>query len=183
MKRMLHTERLRLRAPQPGDERAAFEAWAQDREVLRYLGWRPHRSIDDTRAQLDWDQARWLKRSAWTWLLIEPRGAPIGLVQLVPQRFDAPPHHLRLGYLLARAHWGRGLMREAVTAVVDEAFAQDAVWRVDALCDVDNQASRRLLDSLGFAHEGMLRRHSLHPGVGDEPRDVTVHARLRRTAG
>ena len=71
MKRVLLTERLRLRAPQPGDELAAFDGWARDLEVLRYLGWRPHRAIADTRAQLDWDQARWLKRSAWTWLLIQ----------------------------------------------------------------------------------------------------------------
>lgn len=180
MNRVLHTERLRLRAPQPGDEHAAFDGWARDPEVLRYLGWRPHAEIADTRAQLDWDQARWLKRSAWTWLLVEPRGVPIGLVQLVPQRFDAPAHHLRLGYLLARSHWGRGLMREAVAAVLDEAFAQAPVWRVDALCDVENHASARLLQALGFAHEGVLRRHSVHPNVGSEPRDVAVHAHLRR---
>jgi RimJ/RimL family protein N-acetyltransferase len=127
MNRVLHTERLRLRAPQPGDERAAFDGWARDPAVLRYLGWRPHAAMAETRAQLDWDQARWFKRSAWTWLFVEPRGVPIGLVQLVPQRFDAPAHHLRLGFLLARSHWRRGLMREAVGAVLDEAFAQTSV--------------------------------------------------------
>lgn len=187
MKRVLHSERLLLRAPQPGDEHAAHAGWAQDPAVLRYLGWRPHRALAETRAQLDWDQARWLKRSAWTWLLVEQRGAaasapragPIGLVQLIPQRFDAPPHHLRLGYLLARAHWGRGLMREALAAVLAEAFAQASVWRVDALCDVDNHASARLLQALGFASEAVLHRYSLHPNVSDAPRDVTVHARLR----
>jgi len=179
MNRVLHTPRLRLRSPQPGDEHAAFDGWARDLDVLRYMGWRPHTLIADTRAQLEWDQSRWLKRSAWTWMLVEPRGTPIGLVQLVPQRFDAPAHHLRLGYLLARAHWGRGLMREAVAAVLVEAFAQTAVWRVDALCDVDNHASARLLQSLGFAHEGVLRRYGVHPNVGDEPRDVTVHAQVR----
>lgn len=179
MKRVLHTGRLRLRAPQPGDEQVAFERWAQDPQVLRYLGWRPHAQLADTRTQLDWDQARWLKRSAFTWMLVEPQLGPIGMVQLTPQRFDAPPHHLRLGYLLARSHWGRGLMHEAVSAVLDEAFAQGGVWRVDALCDVANQASARLLLSLGFVHEGVLQRHSLHPNAGAEPRDVSVHARVR----
>jgi len=181
MKRVIHTERLRLRAPQPGDEHAVFDGWAQDLNVLRYLGWRPHGRLCETRAQLDWDQARWLKRSAWTWLLVEPRGAPIGLVQLVPQRLDGPPHHLRLGFALTRSHWGRGLMREALAAVLAEAFAQTSVWRVDALCDVDNHASARLLQALCFVCEGVLHRHSLHPNVGDEPRDVTVFAQWRRT--
>lgn len=187
MKRVLHTARLRLRAPQPGDEHAAFAGWAQDLDVLRYLGWRPHDGLAETRAQLGWDQARWLKRTAWTWLLVEQRaaaagpahGTPIGMVQLIPQRFDGPAHHLRLGYLLARAQWGRGLMREAVAAVLAEAFAQASVRRVDALCDVDNHASARLLQALRFAREGVLHQHSLHPNVSGEPRDVTLYAQLR----
>lgn len=179
MRRVLHTARLRLRAPQPGDEHAVFATWAQDPQVLRYLGWMAHARPAETKAQLDWEQARWLKGSAWTWLLAADAGAPIGMVQLVPQRLDAAAHHLRLGYLLARAHWGRGLMREALAAVLAEAFAQPGVERVDALCDVDNHASARLLDALGFEREGLLRRHSLHPNCGAQPRDVTIHARLR----
>lgn len=189
MNRVLHTARLRLRPPQPGDEQAAHAGWAQDPEALRYLGWRARAELADTRAQLDWDQARWHKRSAWTWLLVEERGTaaarsgvPIGMVQLIPQRFDGPPHHLRLGFLLTRPHWGRGLMREAVAAVLAEAFAQPSVWRVDALCDVDNHASSRLLRALSFVEEGVLCRHSLHPNVSDEPRDVTSFARLRSSA-
>ena len=178
MKRVLSSPRLQLRAPQPGDEHAAFAGWAQDPDVLRYMGWRPHQQLSQTRTQLDWDQARWLKRSAFTWMLVERR-VPIGMVQLIPQQLDGPPHHLRLGYLLARTHWGQGLMREALAAVLDEAFAQDSVWRVDALCDVDNAASARLLESLGLQHEGVLRRHSRHPNIGDAPRDVSVHARVR----
>jgi ribosomal-protein-alanine N-acetyltransferase len=183
LKRVLHSARLQLRPPQPGDEHAAHAGWAQDADVLRYLGWHARTDLAQTRAQLDWDHARWQKGSAWTWLLVAARGArpggPIGLVQLTPQRLDAPPHHLRLGFLLARAHWGRGLMREALAAVLDEAFAQPCVWRVDALCDVDNQASARLLRALDFAEEGVLARHSLHPNVSAEPRDVMSFARLR----
>jgi len=183
MNKLLLTRRLRLRAPRPGDELAADAHWARDGEVLAYLGWRPRLDLAQTRAQLEWEQARWLKRSAFTWMLVEADGtqgsAPVGMVQLVAQRLDAPPHHLRLGFLLARAHWGRGLMREAVAAVVAEAFAQGHVWRVDALCDVDNHASARLLRALDFAHEGVLRRHAVHPNISDEPRDVALFALAR----
>jgi ribosomal-protein-alanine N-acetyltransferase len=167
MNRALNTARLRLRAPRPGDARVAFERWAQDALVLRYLGWRPHVEVEQTRQQLDWDTARWMKKSAFTWLLL-PRGdpAPVGQVQLVPQSLSGPCHHLRLGYLLARSHQGRGLMREAV-------------WRVDALCDVENLASARLLQSLGLQCEGRLARHALHPNAGAQPRDVWCYAAVR----
>lgn len=186
MKRELHTPRLRLRPPQPGDEHAVFTAWSQDIEVLRYLGWVPHTTLAQTQAQLNWDQARWLKRSAWTWLLLPrevprdvPGASPIGMVQLVPQQLDGPPHHLRLGYLLARHAWGQGWMREALTAVLDETDTHETICRIDALCDVANPASIRLLQTLGFVQEGVLRRHTRHPNVSDSPRDVAVLAHIR----
>lgn len=155
------------------------------RRCCATLQWRPHASLEQTRAQLDWDQARWLKRRAWTWLLVDAQGEaqmPVGLVQLVPQQLEGPAHHLRLGYLLARSHWGRGLMREALTVVIDEVFAHEAVWRVDAVCDLGNPASARVLQAVGFAQEGVLRRHSLHPNASAEPRDVALYARCSRQA-
>jgi len=183
MDRQLNTARLRLRAPRPGDEAAAFARWAADAEVLRYLGWRPHPDLAATRRQLAWDEARWLKRSACTWMLV-PHGdpQPAGQVQLVARSTDGPVRHWRLGYLLARSHQGRGLMREAVAAVLDHALAQPEVWRVDALCDVDNQASQRLLQALHFCREGRLARHSVHPQLGADPRDVWLFARVREGA-
>jgi RimJ/RimL family protein N-acetyltransferase len=157
-----------------------FERWAQDAALLRYLNWRPHGTLRQTEAQLNWDMACWGKRSRWTWLLL-PHGeaAPVGQVELTPQAGGEPPHHLHLGYLLARSHQGQGLMREAVAAVQAHALAQPAVWRVDALCDVDNLASQRLLQALGWACEGRLARHSHHPLAGPTPRDVLLYAVVR----
>jgi ribosomal-protein-alanine N-acetyltransferase len=180
MDRFLSTTRLRLRAPQPGDADFAFERWARDIDVLRYLGWGPHAEREQTRRQLDWDIARWTKRSAYTWLLL-PHGdrGPVGQVQLLPQSFEAPAHHLRLGFLLARSHQRRGLMREALAALLEHAFAHAHVWRIDALTDVENTASQALLERLGLRREGRLARHTLHPNVGALPRDVWIYAAVR----
>ena len=180
----LHTPRLWLRPPRPGDADAAHTRWAGDAEVLRYLDWRPSTSLAQTRARLDWDAARWLKGSTWTWLLIEPAQdpAPIGLISLTPQRLDGPAHHLRLGYLLARAQQRRGLMFEALAALSAAVWHDPVVQRLDALCDVDNHASARLLARLGWTCEGRLHRHSLHPNAGDAPRDVWLYAAVRDSA-
>ena len=181
IKARLSTPRLLLREPRAQDAAAVHAAWGQDSEVLRYLASPPADSLDTTRARLAWDQARWSKRSAWTWLLAARTAPdqPLGQVQLLPQRLDGPAHHLRLGYLLARSHWGQGLMQEALAALLSMLADEAQVWRVDALVDVDNSASARLLDRLGFDCEGRLRRHSLHPLAGPDPRDVWVYAWLR----
>lgn len=177
--RELRTPRLQLREPRPGDVGPVFERWARDLDVLRYLGWRPHADVAATRRMLEWDSARWLKRSACTWLLVAGNEGPVGQVQLVAQSFESPVFHWRLGYLLARSHRGRGLMREAVAAVLAHAFTRPQLWRIDALCDVDNAASARLLQALGLRCEGLLRAHTLHPNVADTPRDVWVYASVR----
>jgi [ribosomal protein S5]-alanine N-acetyltransferase len=72
-----------------------------------------------------------------------------------------------IGYMLARAHWGDGIAREAVSAVIDQLFAEGQ-RRVFADTDPDSAASRGLLERLGFRLEGVLRAEwETHIGVRD----------------
>jgi RimJ/RimL family protein N-acetyltransferase len=59
-----------------------------------------------------------------------------------------------LGYWLGRGHWGRGLMSEAVAAIVDHAFGALGVRRLFATTDPDNAASQRVLLKAGFRQIG-----------------------------
>ena len=70
-------------------------------------------------------------------------------------------------------------MSEAAGAVLREALAQPQVFRVDAVCDVANGASARVLEKIGMQYEGVLRRYIVHPNVSDEPRDVRMYAATR----
>jgi len=49
MPEQLSTDRLILRIPRMEDARAIFDGWAQDLEVVRYLTWRPHKSMEETK--------------------------------------------------------------------------------------------------------------------------------------
>lgn len=183
--RLIDTPRLLLRDPRPGDASAAFAAYASQAAVLRYLGWRPHQSEAETRQQFSYDVYRWLKGSAWVWVMTCKRpgqeaGPVFGQIELTPMSHPSDQaHHLRLGYLMARSHWGQGLMAEAVTAVLQAAMQQPGVWRVDALCDTENHASGALLARVGMRLEGHWRRAVCHPNVSDEPRDAWVYAFTR----
>jgi RimJ/RimL family protein N-acetyltransferase len=70
-------------------------------------------------------------------------------------------------------------MTEAVRAVADWWLEQPAIYRVWAVCDVENRASARVLERAGFELEGTLRRWMIHPNVSDEPRDALCWARVR----
>lgn len=81
-----------------------------------------------------------------------------------------------LAFDLAQAHWGKGLMRQAVAAVLRWTYRQDEVNRVHAFVRVDNARSARLLERSGFVREGCLRSYRVCRG---QPHDFYVYGLLR----
>jgi RimJ/RimL family protein N-acetyltransferase len=167
------TPRLHLRPPAAGDAEALFAAYCQDPLVCRYLEWAPHGSVADTRAFLARCVAGWPAGTPLTWVLGDRGGGPpFGMLEA-----RVRPHAVELGYVLARARWGQGLMAEAVAAVTAAALGHPGCFRVQALVDAENRASARVLETAGFRQEGRLARYGVHPNMGSEPRDVFMYAR------
>jgi [ribosomal protein S5]-alanine N-acetyltransferase len=169
------TARLILRPIAKSDAPAVFAGYAQDPEVLRFLSFRPHRTLSDTRAYIERCTAARGNRSCTYVLIGRADRRLLGAFDL--RRPE--PHRLGFGYALARAHWGRGLMTESLVAVVDWGMRQDEIWRIGDICDVENLASARVMQKAGLDREGVLRRWIVHPNVGSEPRDCFSYARVR----
>ena len=150
-----------------------FEGYAQDPVVSRFLIWRPHSAIAETRAF----NAHCLEAlSSRTYAMVEREsGRLIGCLDL---RHEAP-HRIGFGYVLARPWWGMGLMTEASSEIVAWSLRQDGVWRVGAICDVENPASARVMEKSGLVREGVLKRWLVHPNLGPEPRDCFSYAIVR----
>jgi RimJ/RimL family protein N-acetyltransferase len=169
------TTRLILRPIAPEDGPAIFTGYAQDPEVVRFLTWRPHLSFADTEAYVASCIAAPPDRSR-TWALIgKTTGRILGAFEL--RRPE--PHRLDCGYVLALTEWGRGLMTEALAAAAQWGMQQDDVWRIGAVCDVENHASARVMEKAGLQREGILRRWIIHPNVSSEPRDCFSYAMVR----
>ena len=71
---------------------------------------------------------------------------------------------MELGYWIAEPFWGQGLAVEACRAVVTHAFRQVQPERMQARVIAGNDASRRVLEKLGFHYEGTLRAALVSPG-------------------
>jgi len=91
-------------------------------------------------------------------------------------RHEAGSARAELGYVLGRAHWGRGLMHEALQALLDHAFDGYALRRIEAEVNPANLASIGLLRRLGFRQEGLLRARWCAKGV---VYDTQMHGLLR----
>jgi RimJ/RimL family protein N-acetyltransferase len=169
------TARLLLRPIATGDAGAIFFGYAQDPEVARYVSWRPHRSIADTEAHIACCLAFPADRTRAYAVVLRTGGRLVGSFEL--RRPE--PHRLDCGYVLARAVWGQGLMTEALSEIVGWAMRQDGIWRIGAVCDVENPASARVMEKSGLVYEGILRRWLVHPNISAEPRDCLSYAQTR----
>jgi ribosomal-protein-alanine N-acetyltransferase len=81
-----------------------------------------------------------------------------------------------LGYDLARTYWRQGIMKQAVTLVLNYGFETLSLNRVEAVVFRDNTASCELLKKLGFTHEGLLRQYDNLHGHFE---DMHMFSRLR----
>ncbi|MFZ3233766.1 MAG: GNAT family N-acetyltransferase [Stellaceae bacterium] len=169
------TARLVLRPIARGDALAIFATYAQDPEVVRYLAWRPHRRLAESEAYVARCVAAPPTRSRSYALVGRAEGRLLGAFEL--RRPE--PHRLDCGYVLARPFWDRGLMTEALAAAARWAMGDGDIWRLGAVCDIDNPASARVMEKAGLSREGTLRRWLVHPNLGPEPRDCLSYALTR----
>jgi RimJ/RimL family protein N-acetyltransferase len=88
----------------------------------------------------------WEKRVAFPWSLwLKADGSFAGILEA---RVTA--HAVDVGYVLIPRLWRRGLMSEAVAGLVKWAMGRPEIYRVWAVCDVENIPSARLLESVGI---------------------------------
>ncbi len=168
----LSTGRLVLRKPRLEDAETIFTGYSSDADVTRYVMWRPHRNLQQTQEFLAGCIAAWKGHDRIPFVItLRDSDQPIGMIELHPSGCRCGA-----GYVLAKAHWGRGYTTEALQALIAWAFAQPGLYRVDATCDVENVASYRVMEKAGMVREALLRRWVLHPNVSPEPRDCYLYA-------
>ena len=169
------TARLSLRPITMADAGPIFAAYSRNPEVTLFLIWRPHRSRRDIEAYI----RSCLETSPHRARTYVMQGRKDSVIRGCLDLRRAERHRLEFGYVLARPWWGQGLMTEALTEIVRWGLAQPAIFRISAVCDVENIASARVMEKAGLTNEGVLRRYLIHPGISNEPRDCFSYAKVR----
>jgi RimJ/RimL family protein N-acetyltransferase len=149
------------------DDRAAGERIWGDAEVMRFVG--PPLAPDAVARSIDAGIAHHARHGVQHWaVIVRATGELIGCCG-----FHVAGDDLELVYHFARAHWGRGYATEAARACVAHARDTLGAARIVASIVPGNDASRRVLEKLGFTRAGATddgeERYSLlrsfRPGV------------------
>lgn len=89
--------------------------------------------------------------------------------------FDWNDRRTELGYWLGASFQGKGLITKSCRALIDHAFNELKLNRVEIRCGFENTKSRRIPEKLGFKEEGVIKQAEwLH----DRFIDLVIYATL-----
>lgn len=169
----LHTERLRLRLYTSEVANHVFTTMADD-EIITFLGLESVEVLAREKEKLSLGLTTYNRTFANFHLIDKQTDAIIGGCGF---HTWAPDHRrAEIGYALHNdGYKQKGLMTEALRAILDYGFTVMNLHRVEALTDTENAASQKLLDNFGFVKEGVLRQHYVVDGI---PSDSVAYSLL-----
>ena len=148
-------ERLQLVPLEASDAAELFSLTDANRSYLRnWLPWLDNiRRVDDARAFIRVAQLQ-MGRNNGAQLAIKFDGRIAGVIG--HHQIDWRNRLTSLGYWLDATYQGRGLVTASAGAVIEHAFNELRLNRIEIRCAVDNQKSRAIPGRLCFQKEGLL---------------------------
>ncbi|KAG5236578.1 hypothetical protein OIU77_014475 [Salix suchowensis] len=147
-----------------------FMVWATDAKVSRFCSWEPYSNKEDA---LNYIKNSVLPHPWFKAVCLNKR--PIGAVS-VTKNSGNDICRGELGYVLASQYWGKGIATKAVKLVAKTIFTEwPHLERLEALVDVQNAGSQRVLEKAGFEREGVLRKYLILKG---KSRDMVMFSLL-----
>ena len=171
---ILETERLLLREWTQDDAGALF-AMVSDPEVMRYVDdGKPWADVGRVREWIEKLNVSYRTRGFSRWAVVEKDGGrAVGSCGfgLLPWSGE-----IDYGYLLARDRWGKGYATEIGRAALAHGFGRYGFEKVVASIAPENDASRRVLEKLGFVYRG----NEVMPG---EPEESEIYVAVNPAGG
>ena len=158
---VLHTKHLVLREFQKSDAQAVLNAFSQD-IVTRYHNLETMHSIEQAKKLVKVRASLFEKGLGVRWAIVLKDQQDVAIGSCGYYSGNKAFRSIEIGYDLHPDHWGQGLMRQALIAVINLGFS-DAFFfrlnRIEALTYLEHKASIALLKRLGFQQEGVRREY------------------------
>ena len=171
---ILKTDRLILRPIKRSDAQDLY-AYAQDPAVSRHVLWDAHKNVQESRQFIRAARRQYRRGLPGSFAItLRDSGRMIGTVGFMWLNPDW--QSAEVGYSLSREYWNRGIMTEALRAVIAFGFDTLGLNRIEAQHETDNPASGRVMQHVGMRYEGTLRQRIKNKG---KYVDVKLYAILR----
>ncbi|SFB94417.1 ribosomal-protein-alanine N-acetyltransferase [Bacillus sp. OV322] len=170
----LKTERLVLREIKESDANDLFASFSRD-DVTKFYGQDSMREIEQARKLIEFFAESRRNKRGIRWGI--QRKGQNGLIGSIGFNNIALSHkRAEIGYEIHPDFWRMGFASEAIEAVLSYGFFHMELNRIGAIVYIENDASNRLLQKLGFEKEGVLKEY-MHQN--NRFYDVTMYGLLK----
>ena len=143
-----------MRPFREGDEDEVF-LYASDKVNTEFMLWDTHKDIEDSKAFIKFELDSYEKGNCYDYaFVLGETGKIIGSGGSMTVN---PPHCAEIGYIIDKAYWGKGLVPEAMGALIDFYTDELNIRRIEAKHFLENEKSGRVMQKLGMQYEGTLR--------------------------
>lgn len=151
----IETKRCILRRVTLNDSKNAFNNWMTDKEVAKFVTWELHSSIEVTKELFENWVSEYEKPNTYRWgIELKETKELIGVIDVVS--ISLPKEICEIGYALSRKSWGKGIMTEALEAVLDYLLNKANFYLVQITYFPKNIASGRVIEKNGLTKIAIL---------------------------
>ena len=151
----LETDRLLLRKFKIEDAEDMYNNWASDNEVTKYLSWKTHSNIEETKEILKSWIENYSKNDFYQWaIVLKENNQAIGSIGA--DKNDSI-EMVNIGYCISRKYWDKGITSEAFERIIKFFFEEVKLNRIESCHNEKNIYSGRVMLKCGLKKEGVLR--------------------------
>lgn len=173
----IETPRLVLRSWEKSDLQDMFE-YASVPGVGEMAGWNHHKSIEESEKILN----MFIKEKKTLAIFHKESGKVIGSlgIEMLGPLEEVPPSFKgrEIGYVLHKEYWGKGLMPEAVRAVMDYCFTELKYEFLTCAHYTRNMQSKRVIEKCGFQFLKDIENETRYGTVEDSKLYICYNATL-----
>lgn len=158
----LPTKRLLLRKQELTDA-ASLQQLRSNEQVLAYMDSDPHTNIHTSEAFITRNMESYRQKRGFFWVITAIETGDF-LGDIILHKIDQSNARAEIGYTLKPEFWGRGIMKEALHAVITFGFRDLKLHSIEANINPANKASRGLLLKMGFVKEAYFRENYYYKG-------------------
>lgn len=170
----LETDRLILRELKNEDAEGIFACFSNE-DVTRFYGQEMLKGIEEAEKFIELFSKNYHEKRGMRWG-IERKGVQ-GIIGTIGFNAWLPKHkRAEIGYEIHPQYWRQGYTSEAVSEVLAYGFGAMELTRIGAVVFIENEASNKLLQKLGFHQEGILKNYMYQDG---EAYDTYIYSLLK----
>jgi ribosomal-protein-alanine N-acetyltransferase len=143
---------------------------------MKYFDKLPYTSEEEAKRDIDWMLKIWTEGTGLRWVVSLKEDKKL-IGEMGYYDYDKIHKKAELGYKLDKMYWRKGIMSEALDAIMGFVYRETDINRLQSIVYPRNPGSFLLLEKFGFKREGLLRDFEFERG---NYIDVYMYLILRR---